>query len=164
MQLTSSPHVAERETDSGWKSGYYAAILSGKTDHGIWSLSTVEKFVSSFLTSAESDFTFIPRMCKVSTGSNAHWSNKLTCMPRWCSELAKCFTILKLHRPWSSLPLKMATLVSGFLSAVHFRFGYVRYCIRSIPIWKPERPKLCLKVLSMVRLLLKKCWGGTNHW
>ena len=38
--------------DSGQKSGYYAAILSGKNDHGLWSLSTVEQFASSFLTSA----------------------------------------------------------------------------------------------------------------
>ena len=29
------PHVTERETDSGRKSGYYAAILSGKEDRGI---------------------------------------------------------------------------------------------------------------------------------
>ena len=30
------PHVTKRETDSGRKSGYYAAILSGKEDRGIW--------------------------------------------------------------------------------------------------------------------------------
>ena len=35
----------------------YAAILSGKNDHSLWSLSTAEQFVSSFLTSARSDFT-----------------------------------------------------------------------------------------------------------
>ena len=29
------PHVTKRETGSGRKSGYYAAILSGKEDHGI---------------------------------------------------------------------------------------------------------------------------------
>ena len=29
------PHVTKRETDSGRKSGYYAAILSGKEDRGI---------------------------------------------------------------------------------------------------------------------------------
>ena len=51
MQLTSSPHVAKRETDSGQKVGYYAAILSGKNDH----VSAAEQFVSSFLASAGSD-------------------------------------------------------------------------------------------------------------
>ena len=29
------PQVTKRETDSGQKSGYYAAILSGKEDHGL---------------------------------------------------------------------------------------------------------------------------------
>ena len=29
------PHVTKCETDSGQKSGYYAAILSGKEDRGI---------------------------------------------------------------------------------------------------------------------------------
>ena len=29
------PHVTKREMDSGWKSGYYPAILSGKEDRDI---------------------------------------------------------------------------------------------------------------------------------
>ena len=74
MQLTSSPHVTKRETDGGRKSGYYDAILSGKNDRGLWSLSTAEQFGSSFLTSAESDFTSTPGMHKVSTGPNTHRS------------------------------------------------------------------------------------------
>ena len=65
MQLTSSPRITKCETDSGWKSRYYAIIFSGKKDHGLWSLSTVEQFSSSFLTTAGSDFTFTPRMHKV---------------------------------------------------------------------------------------------------
>ena len=69
MQLT-SPHVNKRETDSGQKSGYYAAIF----DCGQWSLSTAEQFASSFLTSAVSDFMFTPRMYKASTGPNGHRS------------------------------------------------------------------------------------------
>ena len=32
----SLPHI-KRETDGGRKSGYYAAILSGKNDHSLWS-------------------------------------------------------------------------------------------------------------------------------
>ena len=72
MQLTSSPHVTERETVGERKSGYYAAILSGKNDRGLRSLSTAEQFASSFLTSAGSDFTFAPRVRKASTGPNAH--------------------------------------------------------------------------------------------
>ena len=67
MQLTSSPHVTERETVGERKSGYYAAILSGKNDRGLQSLSTAEQFASSFLTSAGT-----PRMRKASTGPNAH--------------------------------------------------------------------------------------------
>ena len=31
-----------------------------------------------------------------------------TRMLHWCSELAKCFAVLKRHRQWSFLPLKMA--------------------------------------------------------
>ena len=74
MQLTSSPRVTKRKTDSEWKSAYYAAILSGKNDRCLWSLSTAEQFASSFLTSTGSDFTFTPRMHKISTGPNAHRS------------------------------------------------------------------------------------------
>ena len=65
-------HVTERKTVGGRKSGYYAAILSGKNDRSLRSLSTAEQFASSFLTSTRSDFTFAPRMHKTSTGPNAH--------------------------------------------------------------------------------------------
>ena len=82
MQLTSSPHVTKREMASGQKVRYYAAILSGKNDYSLWSVSTAEQFVSSFLTSAGSDFTFTPTMHKVSTGPKLTKANKLTCMPR----------------------------------------------------------------------------------
>ena len=108
MQLTSLPHVTNVETNSGQKSGYFAAILSGKNDSCLWSVSTGEQFVSSFLTSARNNFTFLPRMHKVSTRSMLTEANKLTCRPRWHSELANCFAVLTLHRPRSSLPLKMA--------------------------------------------------------
>ena len=72
MKLTSLHHIAKRETDSGWKSRHYATFVSGKNDCSLWSLSMVELFASSFLTSAGSDFTFTPRMDKVSTQLNAH--------------------------------------------------------------------------------------------
>ena len=72
MQLMSSPRVTKHKTDSGRKLAYYATILSGKNDRGLWSLSTVEQFASSFLTSTGSDFMFTPRMHKISTGPNAH--------------------------------------------------------------------------------------------
>ena len=62
----------QREMNSGQKSGYFGAILSGQNDGSEWSVSTGEQFVSSFLTSARNNFTFLPRMHKVSTGSNAH--------------------------------------------------------------------------------------------
>ena len=35
IRLYTIPHVTKREMDSGRKSGYYAAILSSKEDHGI---------------------------------------------------------------------------------------------------------------------------------
>ena len=54
--------VTKHEMDGGRKFGYYTAILSGKKGCGLWSLSTVEHFASSFLTSAGNDFTFTPRM------------------------------------------------------------------------------------------------------
>ena len=67
-------HVTNVKTNSGRKSRYFAAILSGKNDGSQWSLSTGEQFVSSFLTSARNKFTFLPGMHKVSTGTNAHSS------------------------------------------------------------------------------------------
>ena len=49
--------ITKRETGGGQKFGYYAAILSGKNDHGLQSLSTAEHFASSFFfTSAGGDF------------------------------------------------------------------------------------------------------------
>ena len=62
--------ITKRETDGGRKFGYYAAILSGKNGRGLRSLSTVEHFASSRLTSAGNDFAFTPRMHKISTGPN----------------------------------------------------------------------------------------------
>ena len=61
----SLPHITEHEMDSGRKAGYYAAILDGTNDHGLWSLSKLKQFVSFFLISAGSDFTFTPKMHKV---------------------------------------------------------------------------------------------------
>ena len=66
MQLTPSLN--------GGRNFGYSAVLSGKNDCGLWSVSIAEQFVSSFLTSTESDITFTPRMHKVSTGANTHQS------------------------------------------------------------------------------------------
>ena len=44
------PHINTRKMDSGQKSGYYGAILSGKEDRAwsmVWSLSTAKHFVIS---------------------------------------------------------------------------------------------------------------------
>ena len=73
MQLMSSPHITKNKTDGGRKVGYYA-ILSGKNERGLWSVSTAEQFARSCLTSAGSDFTVTARMHKVSKGPNAHRS------------------------------------------------------------------------------------------
>ena len=108
MQLMSSPHIMKHEIDSGRKTEYYVAILSGKNGRGLWSLSTAEQFANSFLTSAGSDFTFTPRMHKVSTGPNAQQSEQAylhASLMQWARQVV---AVLKLHRPWSSLPLKMA--------------------------------------------------------
>ena len=40
-------HVTKHEVESGWKSGYYAAILGGKEDRGLWSANTTKHFASS---------------------------------------------------------------------------------------------------------------------
>ena len=61
VHLMSTPHITKRETASGWKAGYYTAILIGKKRMQSMKLNTGEQFVSSFLTSAKSDFTFLPR-------------------------------------------------------------------------------------------------------
>ena len=71
-QMTSSPHVTKREMDSGRKSGCYNAILSGKNDRHLWTVTTVKQFASSFLTSTGGDFAFTARMRKVSTGPSTH--------------------------------------------------------------------------------------------
>ena len=66
--------ITKCEADGGRKFGFYAAIVSGKNGRGLRSLSTVEHFASSFLTSAGNGFAFTPRMHKISTGPNAHRS------------------------------------------------------------------------------------------
>ena len=54
-------------------------------------------------------------------------------MRRRCSELTNCFTVLTLHRPQSSLPLKMYPyVVFEVSSTVCFTFGYARYYISLI--------------------------------
>ena len=73
------PHIPKCGMDNGQKPGYFATILCGKNGCGLWSVSTAEQLVSSFLTSAGSNFTFIPRSQQDLTLTEA---NKLTCMPR----------------------------------------------------------------------------------
>ena len=66
-------------------------------------------FVSSFFTSARSDFTFTPKMHKASTGFNAHWSKYTVSLPGCLIDVvsSQSAPILKRHRLRSSLPLKM---------------------------------------------------------
>ena len=40
-------HVTKREAESGRESRYYAAILGGKEDRGLWSANTTKHFASS---------------------------------------------------------------------------------------------------------------------
>ena len=61
----SLPHITEHEMDSGRRAGYYAAILDGTNDHGLWSPSKLKQFAGFFLISAGSDFTFTPKIHKV---------------------------------------------------------------------------------------------------
>ena len=89
------------------KFGYYAAILSGKNDSGLQSLSTAEQLASSFLTTTESDLHLHQEYARSQQALTLTEANKLTCMPCWRSELTKCFTVLKHHRLRSSFPLKM---------------------------------------------------------
>ena len=46
------PNVTKHKTDSGRKSGYYAPILSGKEDHGLWSLSIYSEALCEITASA----------------------------------------------------------------------------------------------------------------
>ena len=57
-------------------------------------------------------------------------ANKLTCRPRWRSELTNCFAVLTLHRPWSPCHSKSR---HNIRNSIHYLF-YVWYCIRSIPL------------------------------
>ena len=41
------PNITKHKMDSGRKSGYYTAILSGKEDHGLWRLCTAKHFAGS---------------------------------------------------------------------------------------------------------------------
>ena len=112
--------------DGGQKSRYYAAILSGKNDRGLWSLSTVELFVSSFLTSPGSDFIFIPRMRK---------ALKRISLPACLGDVVssqKCFVVLKLHGSRLLCHSKWQHSIQ-IPSTFRFTFGHVMYCIRSIP-------------------------------
>ena len=159
MQLTSSSHK-QLWNGSGQKVGYYATILSSKNYHSLWSVSTAEWFMSSFLTSTESDFTFTPRMHKVLTGPNVH---KFTWMPHWCSELEKCLIrwyLIKLH----SLATQNGGVVSRFPPTIHFMFGYVRYCIKyykysyachhSINLHNNNKPDSCILIHIFLSLLV----------
>ena len=48
-QLKKKDNRAKGYIHSGQKSGYYTAILSGKNDRGLWSVSTAEQFANSSL-------------------------------------------------------------------------------------------------------------------
>ena len=47
QHIIAIPRVTKRKTDSGRISGYYTAILSGKEDRHLWSVSAAKQFVSS---------------------------------------------------------------------------------------------------------------------
>ena len=74
-------HIFKCEMDGGRKFGYYAAILSGKNDSGLRSLSTAEQLASSFLTSTGSDLHFHPEYTRSQQALTLTEANKLTCMP-----------------------------------------------------------------------------------
>ena len=46
-RLHAIPDITKCKTDSGRKSRHYAAILSGKDEHSLWSLSTAKHFARS---------------------------------------------------------------------------------------------------------------------
>ena len=74
-------HISKREIDGGRKFGYYAAILSGKNDSGLWSLSTAEQLASSFLTTTGSDLHLHKEYARSQQVLTLTEANKLTCMP-----------------------------------------------------------------------------------
>ena len=88
--------------------------------------------MSSFLTSAGSDFTFTPRMHKISTGPNA--LIKRISLPAYLPDAVSLQSAsLYLSAIDHGLPCHSnGGVVSRFPSTVCFTFGYIRYCIRSI--------------------------------
>ena len=77
--MMSLPHVTTCETNIGRKSRYYTTILRGKNDRSLWSVSTGEQFVGSFLTSTKIilhlECTRSQQVLMLAEAS------KLTCMP-----------------------------------------------------------------------------------
>ena len=72
----SSPHVTKCEMDSGRKSGYYAAILSGKNDRGVKS-----SLQAPFLPAQEVILRLHPECIRSQQDLTLTEANKLTWMP-----------------------------------------------------------------------------------
>ena len=100
------PNATKHKTDSGRKSGYYTAILSGKEDRGIWHLSTTKHFVSS-QRQRGMQVSLFASMSVRSCWDLAHSGCK--CKIISCTGEKGARKVLKLCRPRPFLPLKMAT-------------------------------------------------------
>ena len=121
--------------DSGQKSGYYAAILSGREDRGLWSVSTAKQFASSLCQRglqvslfASVSIDLVETLCIL--GRNVKLFLALV-----RKELTNCSPVLTLHRQLSFLPLKMAAKYPDFCPlfvSTLVTWGSDVNCIRSI--------------------------------
>ena len=93
-------HITKHEMDGWRKIRYCATILSGKSDHSLWSICTAEWYASSFLTGRK----WFCHYTQNAQGLLLKWIS----LPAWLVDTVSLQTVLKLHRLRSSLPLKMA--------------------------------------------------------
>ena len=103
-----------------WQQLNVKPIVNGKPDTMLpfwvgkncilWSISTAEHFVSSFLMCTR---TFLARML---TEANRlpHGTHQ------WLSALTECFAVLMLHWQWCFLPLKIGGVILEYPSTVRF--------------------------------------------
>ena len=74
-------HIFKCEMDGGRKFGYYAAILSGKNDSGLRSLSTASSLRAPFSPAQEVIYIFTQEYTRSQQALTLTEANKLTCIP-----------------------------------------------------------------------------------
>ena len=99
MQLTPFTHITKRKMDSRHKAGYYTAVLSGK----VYGVQVLRSSMRAPFSAAQEVIIHLHLECRRSKQDLVLTEvNKPTCMHQ------SSLSVLMLHRPHSSLPLKMA--------------------------------------------------------